>query len=704
MSKLYDDASLMMIPSSVKDGKLYNVLPQPKPLSGELVTNGTFDTDSDWTKGTGWTISDGKAKVNGTNTFLEQPSVIKQSAFYKVSFTMSDYVSGQCRIALGGYSTDPVFNANGDYNVYVESNAASNTRIYMYAQNASNFSIDNLSIVEVDQLDADFTFSRGSNLAATRINEQGLIEKGRENLLLQSNQFDTTWFATNTTTPTNGFSGYDGSNDAWKLKGGAGFPRVQQALSQSGVQTFSVYAKAGEVDHLRLLIITGSNQEARFDLTNGTIPYEGGTELLSKKITAVGNGWFKCQITINGTGSSYRFYAMENSTTFASSEQGVYIQDAQLEVGLVATDYIESGATTGKAGVLEDLPRLNWGGSCPSLLLEPSRQNLITHSEYIDGISGISKIGSSIDTNVTTSPEGLLNALFLKEDTSNGTHFFYKDFNLTNGSTYTISIFAKSNGENRNFRFGDGGVGWSSGFTGDFNLTNGTASGGTIENYGNGWYRCSVTGTTNATTSRLLLYSTLNTNTSYQGDGSSGVYLYGFQLEEGSYATSYIPTHGTSVTRSNDFFKIINQESLFSANEGTFFVEFSFNENNKYIGVGDSWASDKVTIGLNSSGTNQIRSIITNNGSTINLQGSGTTLGENIKACVSYGLDGFKLFMNGSLQASNSTPANLSQFSDLIPNVDVRDLSSTSSSGNIKQIVVFPTTLSDNECINLTSI
>ena len=44
-----------------------------------------------------------------------------------------------------------------------------------------------------DQTRADFTFSRGSNLAATRVNASGLIEKGRENLLLQSNQFDTTW-------------------------------------------------------------------------------------------------------------------------------------------------------------------------------------------------------------------------------------------------------------------------------------------------------------------------------------------------------------------------------------------------------------------------------------------------------------------------------------------------------------------------------
>ena len=51
--------------------------------------------------------------------------------------------------------------------------------------------------------DGDFTFSRGSNLAATRVGADGLIEKGRENLLLQSNQFDTTW-SLNTTSVTSG--------------------------------------------------------------------------------------------------------------------------------------------------------------------------------------------------------------------------------------------------------------------------------------------------------------------------------------------------------------------------------------------------------------------------------------------------------------------------------------------------------------------
>ena len=90
----------------------------------------------------------------------------------------------------------------------------------------------------------EFTFARGSNLSATRIDRAGLIVKGRENLALQSNQFDTTWVNINSN-ETSGQSGYDGSNDAWILsKSASGGFIYQIANSYSGVYTFSVYAKA----------------------------------------------------------------------------------------------------------------------------------------------------------------------------------------------------------------------------------------------------------------------------------------------------------------------------------------------------------------------------------------------------------------------------------------------------------------------------
>lgn len=73
----------------------------------------------------------------------------------------------------------------------------------------------------------------------------------------------------------------------------------------------------------------------------------------------------------------------------------------------------------------------------------------------------------------------------------------------------------------------------------------------------------------------MIIYSTLNTATSYQGDGVSGVYLYGFQIEEGSYPTSYIPTSGSAVTRVNDFSTKTSASNLIGQTEGTLFLDIN---------------------------------------------------------------------------------------------------------------------------------
>ncbi len=92
-----------------------------------------------------------------------------------------------------------------------------------------------------DQTRADFDFDRGSNAAATRVNASGLIEKYRENLLLQSNQFDTTW--TTGATLTSGQSGYNGNN-AWKFASySGGQTGLQQRVSFSNIPHIRVYAQ-----------------------------------------------------------------------------------------------------------------------------------------------------------------------------------------------------------------------------------------------------------------------------------------------------------------------------------------------------------------------------------------------------------------------------------------------------------------------------
>ena len=415
--------------------------------------------------------------------------------------------------------------------------------------------------------------ARGSNLTATRVDSNGLIAKGRENLLLQSNQFDTTW-TTDGASVTSGQSGYDGSSDAWKLLGtGGSFPRVQQNKSISGVSTFSVYAKAGNVNVLRLLTISGSNTDTKFQLTeSGSILTQTGSERIESKITRLGStDWYRCSITFNGSPTNFRIYPMSDSSTFAVNGEFIYIQDAQLEIGLVATEYIESGATTGKAGLLENEPRFNYpiGGSVPHLLLEPQRTNLLSNSEYLQGNSEFKVLSSSVTfaDYTETSPEGNINALRILEAENTGNHNWYYD-NLgtfVNGTTYTFSFFAKSI-RGRNIRFDEGGVGMN--MQGIIDLSDGSIlqdahSNVSVESYGNGWYRISAVGTMNGTTQRIIFNTTDGTTTSFAGDTTSGVSLWGVQIEEGSYPTSYIPNHsGGSISREVDIYQGSNIDAV----------------------------------------------------------------------------------------------------------------------------------------------
>jgi len=552
----------------------------------------------------------------------------------------------------------------------------------------------------------DFTFSRGSDISATRVNEDGYIEKGYENRLLQSNQFDTTWVLVNDATLASGQTGYDGSSDAWLAeKSASSNSHLRQNISISGVYTFSLYAKSNTLNGI--LIQTRGESTKSFQLNLSTGAIGDTTSDIDSKIEDVGDGWWRISLTGNDSGiTQVRIFICEDENNFGTIAGSIYIQDAMLNQGMVSYPYVETTTAPVAGGILEDEPRLDYSGSCASLKLEPQRTNLLRNSEALN-ISPNVVESVSYSYNEIASPSGFINAPKFSEtpEVTAYRHGFYHYVSIPNGAI-TASIFTKqidrryvslqSNATGSNqysyVDLEDGSV-----------VSEGTGWTLSTEDYGNGWWRIIATATGIQGSPYFIWGMSLNgTSNTYSGDGSEFTF-WGGQIEAGSYPTSYIPTYGTSQTRLNDYFKVINQEGLFGTNEGTFFVEFAFDINNKYIAIGDTYPSDKITIGLNASGSSQIRSIIRNNGSSINLQGSGTTLGDTIKACVSYGSSGFKLFMNGSLEDSDATAANLSQFSDLIPNVDLRDVNS-SNSGTIKQILLFPTALSDDECIELTTI
>tara|TARA_A100001391_G_scaffold192192_1_gene166210 strand:+ start:397 stop:2076 length:1680 start_codon:yes stop_codon:yes gene_type:complete len=389
-----------------------------------------------------------------------------------------------------------------------------------------------------------------------------------------------------------------------------------------------------------------------------------------------------------------------NALNAASNDSSFYITNISLKEVDLNVPRIDYFTEIGKAKELQK----------PSLLLEPQSTNIVEYSEDIDKNSGLSEVGSSIvRTNDINNPTGSKASALLQENTATSSHFTFKDWSLTNPSTNTISVFAKSKG-GRNLRFGDGGVGWSSGFNANFDLTAGTSDTGTIEDYGNGWFRCSVQGTANAATSRLIIYITDGTTTSYQGDGSSGVYLYGFQIEEQSYATSYIPTYGSIATRNVELCDNAGQRGVFNNEEGTIYVEFTelgfANPNQTSIVVSQESGSNNRLLLFRGGGVDwafQVRAagvnVISNN---IGLTTT-ETLNKFAKVAVRYKSGEVTAFVNGSQSFTNSSSftfnGNLSKFGfipwDGAPNNNFY--------GRVKDVKVFRRTLTDSEMAELTN-
>jgi hypothetical protein len=264
------------------------------------------------------------------------------------------------------------------------------------------------------------------------------------------------------------------------------------------------------------------------------------------------------------------------------------------------------GTRVNRNGLIETIPanqpRFDFdpiSGECRGLLIEESRTNIVTNNNDFNNIgpSG-SRNGSSIISNSTTSPDGSNNASTLIEGTNNGTHTVQIVYTFQTGNKYCYSIFAKAYGSgNRKLLVLFGAGAFPSQQNAMFDLVNGTitnintvnGSDAKIEKYPNGWYKCTLIGatTTSASVSGAVVYLINQNNTpSYQGDGTSGVYVWGAQLEAGSFPTSYIPTTASTVTRSVDNAEMTgtNFSSWYNQSEGTLFVVASPSTNGAYSG------------------------------------------------------------------------------------------------------------------------
>jgi len=567
----------------------------------------------------------------------------------------------------------------------------------------------------------DLTFTRNSN--ATRVDADGLVEKVRTNSLLQSNTFsNASWIKAAGTTVTSGQSGYDGTNDAWLLSKTAAYARIEQVVSFSGVFSFSIYAKAGTHDFLYLRLDDSGSKEAYFDLSTGTV---GFNNVIATKVDSVGGGWYRCTIVWNAAAGTYaRIYPSNANNGVGSSAAGnIYIQDAQLEQGLVATSYIETTTTAMSefAGVtassVADVPRLDYsGGSCPSLLLEPQRTNIIDQSEYI---ASWLNVNITQESNYATSPEGVQNATRVVMDSATGEHSVYESVSVTSGTQYTQSIFLKQGDGSANwryfqFRFRYGGFGGLYGVVVD--LQEGTIGYDTglddfgIEDYGNGWYRVWITATATTTSSSagpVVAFNELADayDVSIVGDTNADVLIYGAQAEAGSYPTSYIPTYGTTVTRLADACSKTGISSLIGSDAGTIYLEAAALANDlseRRFALSDGTTSNVARIGFTSV-SNRILAVLYNGSNQCVLTYNGGDITAMNKIAFTWATNDFALFVNGVKRASDVSGSTFAPNTLNALHFNEGDGSGNEIEGKFDQVILFTSRLSDTELENLTA-
>jgi hypothetical protein len=546
--------------------------------------------------------------------------------------------------------------------------------------------------------DGDFTFTRASS--ATRVNSDGLIEKETQNLLLQSNTFDT-WDGIASTL--SGQSGYDGTNDAWLITKSGTFDSIRQVISNSGVATFSVYAKAGTYDYVLLHIEDSSGDcLANFDLSTGSLGTL--TNGITSKIEDVGGGWYRCSATFNRNVTDVRIYPSE-SGGYTGTSGSIYIQDAQLNQGLVADSYLETTTTAVYGGITDNIPRLDYtDASCPSLKLEPQRTNLIDYSEYLGVWAATRCIMSDNDT---TSPDGTINA---SKMTSNDYAESYIQRNATlSGSIVAYSFYAKkgdldyvhslvwdvsANGCRQWFNISSGTTGSSTTFGSGYSVDSAS-----IENMGNGWYRCTtiVNCSSGANGFRVNISSA---DSSLNSPVNSYGYFWGIQAEDfSSYATSYIPTYGASVTRvgDGDISKVVSSSNLLGNTYSIFFncdnINFGSSTNNfNYLSSSLGGSAMYVygsTLGINTTTGDDYSTFL-----------QGFTNPKGGKFLAVYDGTQVKIYKDGSLYKTISNP---STRWDNPSNYRLRQNASNSSI-NYKSFILFPTALTDEEAIALTTI
>ena len=546
---------------------------------------------------------------------------------------------------------------------------------------------DNKSLADATTGSNLVTFTRASR--GTFVDSAGVLQTAVTNLLLRSEEFYTSWARFGTTTlNTNTVTAPNGTLTADNIVFTSASAGIYQAVAglASITYTFSIWIKSSSSTQVRIVINTNLG-----DPVIQTVTVTSAWQRFNiSKTTSAGTNSVTAQVQDNGSGG----------TQFD-------LWGAQLEQSATVGEYIPTTSTINSAPRFDHNPTT---GESLGLLVEEQRTNFATQSESFSTWN-VSGQGTTQSTDVgIVAPDGSTgNVQLFTENLTTSNHRIYIG-QSTGQTVHTHSVFVKNaTGTRRLYLSSDNASGTRRNIT--FNLQTGALeqndgdwSNVFITPLSNGWYRVGGTITDNGGSTLLVVGISDGLASSYPGDGTSGIYLWGAQLEAGAFPTSYIPTTTAAVTRSADVASITGSafSGWYRQDEGTVFAEMDRNTAisniSTVVSINDNSTNNRLHNFRQDSAS--FLAVISATGGTldaaIGLTLANTSNRNRIAAAQS--LNNLAAVANGGTVASDTSVA--------MPTVNQMQIGNVISvsyfNGTIKRLTYWPTRLADTTLQSLT--
>jgi hypothetical protein len=418
----------------------------------------------------------------------------------------------------------------------------------------------------------------------------------------------------------------------------------------------------------------------------------------------------------------------------------LYTQIATTSAGVVlgsSGDFNVTRATTAtrfnSAGLIESVasgvPRLDYftsGGTagCPALLVEPAATNFAPNVNLMNQFDtptvsgGVALTTGSTDFLAPDGASGSINKYVGGTASNQSSRYTSSGIGVSASGTYRFSLFVKAGTTNPlNFcaiRF-DLFTGASGTATSYFNLASGTAltSGSSIENYGNGWYRCVsapytiASGDLSGTVSFFFAEGDNDVTWPVSGALNLTAYTWGAQMEAGSVATSYIPTTTAAVTRNADVINLSGAVSgCIGQTEGTIYAEVDLRNTSsgkRLFLLSDGTTQNEIRVTSSATNAGDLQFAVRLAGTLILNAFSPTNVYSNgiFKIAAVYKSTDYALYVNGLQVLTSNAAGNIPACN----RVDIGSQLGTSNFLNdrIRSVALYTTRLTNAELAALTT-